>query len=338
MAELSKGRFSGRNGRRAGGGPRVVAFGGGHGLAATLRSLRHITRNLTAVVTVTDDGGSSGRIREETDVLPPGDLRKALVALCDESEWGLAWRDLMRLRLKTNGPLNDHALGNMLILGLWQMFEDPVVGLDGVSRLLDSHGRVLPMSLEPLYIEADVFKNGDTHVVRGQTAVATAGGEITELRVEPRSAPVPEDAITAIEGADWIVLGPGSWFTSVIPHLMVEELRRAIVTTEAHRALILNLVVKEQETWQMSSGDLVRAIRHAAPDLKLDVVIADPTSVDDMDDLLDASAELGARVLLRQVRSGVEAATHDPLRLAAALRDAFDGYLGEVGSSEEWLA
>lgn len=319
-------------------GPKVVAFGGGHGLAATLRSLRHMTNRLTAVVTVADDGGSSGRIREEADVLPPGDLRMALVALCDESDWGLTWRDLMQQRLRTDGPLDNHALGNLLILGLWQLFDDPVAGLDGVARLLDSHGRVLPMSLTPLNITADVEKDGRTSQVRGQAAVARAGGAITNLRVEPSDAPVPPDAIEAIAEADWVVLGPGSWYTSVVPHLMIDELRRALVTTSAYRALILNLTLEESETAQMSSGDLVRAIRDAAPDLKLDVVLADPNSVDDIDDLMEASAELGARVLLRQVSSGKGQATHDSLRLAAALRDAFDGYLGQVGESETWLA
>ena len=319
-------------------GLKVVAFGGGHGLSATLRSLRHITHGLTAVVTVADDGGSSGRIRAEADALPPGDLRMALVALCDESDWGLTWRDLMQQRLVTDGALNDHALGNLLILGLWQMFDDPVAGLDGVARLLDSHGRVLPMSLTPLHIEADVAVGDETKLVRGQASVALAEGEILDLRVEPTDAPVPPDAIDAISSADWIVLGPGSWFTSVIPHLMIDELRRAIVTTEAHRALVLNLILQESETQAMSSADLVRAVRDAAPDLKLDVVIADPTSVDDVDELMEVSAELGARVLLRQVHSATDPAVHDSLRLAAALRDAFDGYLAEVGKSEEWLA
>ncbi len=319
-------------------GPKVVAFGGGHGLSATLRALRHITHQITAVVTVADDGGSSGRIREETPVLPPGDLRMALVSLCDNSEWSLTWRDLMQLRLETQGPLNNHALGNLLIVGLWQMFEDPVVGLDWLGRLLDSHGRVLPMSLEPLRIEATVDgPDGQPHRISGQTSVALAGPELRQLAVEPADAPVPPQTLEAVEEADWIVLGPGSWFTSVIPHLLLEKLHRAIVMTPAHRALILNLTPQTGETEHLSAADLVREIKKVSPDLKLDVVIADPTTVDDVDDLMDASVQLGARVLLRQVRSGASSSVHDPLRLASALRDAFDGYLGEVGTQEAWL-
>ncbi len=319
-------------------GPKVVAFGGGHGLSATLRALRHITHQITAVVTVADDGGSSGRIREETPVLPPGDLRMALVSLCDNSEWSLTWRDLMQLRFKTDGHLDDHALGNLMILGLWQMFEDPVVGLDWLARLLDSHGRVLPMSLEPLRIEATVDDgDGKTKRISGQTSVALAGAGLIEMNIEPADADVPTQTLDAVSSADWVVLGPGSWFTSVIPHLLLEKLHRALVMTPAHRALVLNLTPQTGETDHLSAADLVREIHKVSPDLKIDVVIADPTTVEDVDDLMEASAQLGARVLLRQVRSGSNGAVHDPLRLASALRDAFDGFLGEVGTSEEWL-
>ncbi|MBS5340956.1 MAG: YvcK family protein, partial [Actinomyces sp. oral taxon 181] len=141
----------------------------------------------------------------------------------------------------------------------------------------------------------------------------------------------------AISEADWVVLGPGSWYTSVIPHLLVPDLHRALVTTEAHRALILNLERQRGETESMTTADHVRAIAQYAPSFKLDVVIADPTTTDDIDDLAEAADALGARVLLRQVRTGDGEAHHDPLRLAAALRDAFDGFLGEVGRSETWL-
>lgn len=318
-------------------GPKVVAFGGGHGLSATLKALRHVTHQISAVVTVGDDGGSSGRIREEKAVLPPGDLRMALVSLCDDSEWGLTWRDLMQLRLETSGDLDNHAIGNLLIVGLWQMFDDPVTGLDWLGRLLDSHGRVLPMALEPMFIEADVVLDGETTTVKGQTAVATAKGEIEELRISPTDAPVPPQTLSAIEEADWLIFGPGSWFTSVVPHLLVDELHKAIVTSDAHRALILNLTPQEGETETLSAADLVRVISETSPDLKLDIVVADPTTVEDVDDLFEASAALGARVLLRQVRSGADGSVHDPLRLAAALRDAFDGFLGEVGETEAWL-
>ena len=318
-------------------GDRVVALGGGHGLSATLRALRHITRALTAVVTVADDGGSSGRLREEMEIRPPGDLRMALASLCEESEWGLTWRDVLQMRLKTEGPLNGHALGNLLISGLWQLLDDPVEGLDWVGRLLGATGRVLPMSTDPLEIEADMDDDGRRYTVTGQSKVAIAPGTVEQIRLRPADPAVPDEVSEAISEAEWVVLGPGSWYTSVIPHLLVPRIHRALTTTNAHRALILNLSRQRGETDRMSTADHVRVIGEYAPDFKLDVVIADPTATDDIDELIVASEELGARVLLRQVRTGDGQPHHDPLRLAAALRDAFDGFLGEVGRAETWL-
>ena len=158
--------------RRGEEGPAVVALGGGHGLSATLRALRHVTHRLTAVVTVADDGGSSGRLRREFDCLPPGDLRMALASLCEDSEWGLTWRDVLQRRFEGQGELDNHALGNLLILALWQLLGDEVAGLDWVGRLLTIHGRVVPMSSSPLVIEADIVSGGSRRRVSGQVAVA----------------------------------------------------------------------------------------------------------------------------------------------------------------------
>lgn len=318
-------------------GQRVVAFGGGHGLSATLKALRHLTHHLTGVVTVADDGGSSGRLRAEMDILPPGDLRMALASLCDESEWGLTWRDAMQLRFETDGPLEGHALGNLLITGLWQMFDDPVVGLDWVGKLLRAHGRVMPMSSVPLEIEAVVDRNGKLEVLRGQTQIATALHPITDVRLIPPDPPVPPAVLEAIDEAEWVVLGPGSWYTSVLPHLLVGDLYRALLTTDAHRALVMNLAQQKGETEGLTAADHIRVLNKYAPDFKLDVVIADPSTVDDIDDLVEAAELVGARLLLRQVRIGSGEPIHDPLRLAAAFRDAFEGYLGEIGKPEDWL-
>ncbi len=315
----------------------VVALGGGHGLSATLRALRHITRDLTAIVTVADDGGSSGRLRNEMGMLPPGDLRMALASLCEESEWGLTWRDVMQLRLQSGGPLQGHALGNLLISGLWQLLDDTVEGLDWVGRLLGAQGRVLPMAAVPLDIEADMEHRGDVTTIRGQSQVAIAPGKVKNIRLIPENPPIHDSVFSAIHEADWVVLGPGSWYTSVLPHLIVPELRRALVTTNAHRALVMNLSTQKGETDEMTIADHIGVLHTYAPDLKLDVVIADPTATDDTDELIAAAAKMGARVLLRQVRTGNGQPHHDPLRLAAALKDAFDGFLGEVGKHEQWL-
>ncbi len=319
-------------------GQRVVALGGGHGLSATLRALSHITHALTAVVTVADDGGSSGRLRSEMGILPPGDLRMALASLCEQTEWGLTWRDLLQTRLHTSGPLDGHALGNLLIAGLWQLLDDQIEGLDWVARLLHAQGRVLPMSSAPLDIEAEMDDEGRVYTVRGQAEVATAQGRVRHVHLIPSDPPIPGAVLEAIGAADWVVLGPGSWYTSVLPHLLAPALHRALVTTNAHRALILNLAPQRGETDAMTTADHVGVLREHAPDLKLDVIVADPTATDDIDELIEAAQRVGARVLLRQVRTGDGQPHHDPLRLAAALRDAFDGFLGEVGRPEPWLA
>ena len=142
--------------------PSVVALGGGHGLSSSLSALRRLTTDLTAIVTVADDGGSSGRLRGSFDVLPPGDLRMALAALCDDNDWGRTWRDVMQYRFESTEnveePLNGHAVGNLLILALWELLDNPVAGLRWAGALLGARGQVLPMSTTPLSIHGEVLE------------------------------------------------------------------------------------------------------------------------------------------------------------------------------------
>jgi len=315
-------------------GPAVVALGGGHGLSATLSSLRLMTDRITAVVTVADDGGSSGRLRDELGVLPPGDLRMALAALCDDSDWGRTWRDVLQHRFSSTGDLDQHAVGNLLIVALWELLGDTVEGLDWVGRLLGARGRVLPMTAVPLRIEADVRRpDGTTVVVGGQSAVATTAGSIVQVRLDPPEPPACPEAVAAIDAADWIVLGPGSWYTSVMPHLLVPGLRDALLRSPARTVLTLNLSPEEDgETAGMRAHQYLEVLHDHAPDLRIDAVVADPATVDDLESLSDRSALVGARLLLRQVRRGDGTPRHDPLRLAAAYRDVHDGFLGDVGT------
>jgi len=315
--------------------PAVVALGGGHGLAASLRALRLLTERLTAIVTVADDGGSSGRLRDEFGVLPPGDLRMALAALCDDTEWGRTWRDVLQHRFRSSGSLDQHSVGNLLIVALWELLDDPVAGLDWVGRLLGARGRVLPMASVPLDIEADVAglpgagPDGLT-VVRGQVAVATAPGRIVRLRLIPTDPATAPETVRAIDEADWVVLGPGSWFTSVLPHLLVPELSAALHRTKARRCVTLNLSPETRNPASMGRHEHLAALREHAPNLRIDAVIADPSAVDDIGPLADLAKEMGASLLLRQVQIGDGSANHDPVRLAAAYRDVFDGVLGDV--------
>ena len=141
--------------------PSVVALGGGHGLAASLTALRGVTTDLTAVVTIADNGGSSGRLREEFGVLPPGDLRMALAALCGDDRWGQTWARVLQHRFESEGEMDGHSMGNLLIVTLWELLHDHVDGLDWVAGLLGARGRVLPMALTPLDITAEVRGAGD---------------------------------------------------------------------------------------------------------------------------------------------------------------------------------
>ncbi|WP_422631843.1 gluconeogenesis factor YvcK family protein [Pseudokineococcus basanitobsidens] len=309
--------------------PSVVALGGGHGLSASLTALRHLTEHLTAVVTVADDGGSSGRLREELGVLPPGDLRMALAALCDDADWGSTWRDVVQHRFSGRGDLRGHSVGNLLIVALWELLGDTVAGLDWIAHLLGARGRVLPMSLVPLVVEGDVAPpdGGAARVVRGQVALATATGRIGDVRLDPASPPACPEAVEAVLEADWVVLGPGSWFTSVMPHLCVPELAEALTGTRARRCVVLNLTSSQAETAGLTPADHLAALARHAPDLRLDAVVADPRSVgvEAAEALSAVCADLGAQLVLRHVARSSAAEVHDPLRLAAAFRDAFEG-------------
>ena len=311
-------------------GPAVVALGGGHGLAASLAALRHLTDRLTAVVTVADDGGSSGRLRRELGVLPPGDLRMALSALCDDGEWGRLWRDVLQHRFASAGALHDHAMGNLLIVTLWDLLGDTVTGLDWVGRLLGARGRVLPMAAVPLDIEAtvrgaDPAEPAELRSVRGQVAVAVTPGRVVSVRLVPDRPPACPEALAAVRDAEWVVLGPGSWFTSVLPHLLVPQLSAALHDTDARLCVTLNLGQQKGETDGFSPEAHLEVLAAHAPDLRIDAVLADGSFVQQASTLSTVAASMGAQLLVRDVAQPDGSARHDPLRLAAAYRDLFAG-------------
>jgi len=306
----------------------TVALGGGHGLAASLSALRRVTGRLTAIVTVADDGGSSGRLRRELGVLPPGDLRMALAALCGDDEWGQTWSRVAQHRFRSHGALHDHAVGNLLIVALWELLGDSVAGLDWVARLLAAEGRVLPMSVVPLDIEADVRDTGDgtgspVRKVCGQEAVATAHGTVEKIALHPANPPACPEAVQAVLEAEWVVLGPGSWFTSVIPHLLVPDLATALTATTARRLVALNLAPQLGETDGFSPEAHLDVLAAHAPGLAIDVVLADRSAVTDVTALRRSADVLGAEVVLADVRRDDGSPRHDPERLATAYRGVF---------------
>jgi uncharacterized cofD-like protein len=307
---------------------KVVAFGGGHGLAASLSALRRVTPDVTAIVTVADDGGSSGRLRQEFGVLPPGDLRMALAALCGDDDWGTTWARVVQHRFGGNGELAGHAVGNLLIAGLWDLLGDPVEALDWVARLLRVTGRVLPMAAVPLDIVAvvegaDLAAPGVFSQVRGQAAVAVTHGRVRSISLVPADPPSVPDAVAAVLDADWVVFGPGSWFTSVLPHLLVPSLASALELTRARKLVALNLVPQPGETEGFSPHRHLEVLADHAPSLSFDVVLADSGAVAGAERQLAKAADLlHATLLLANVAAG-DAARHDPVLLAAAFRAAF---------------
>jgi uncharacterized cofD-like protein len=303
--------------------PAVVALGGGHGLAASLSALRRLTSELTAVVTVADNGGSSGRLREEFGVLPPGDLRMALAALCGDDRWGQTWARVLQHRFESEGEMDGHAAGNLLIVALWQLLGDHVSGLDWVGSLLGARGRVLPMAVTPIDIMARV--RGATAdapdrvtTVRGQVEVATTPGEVLEVSLEPADPTACPEAVRALGEADWVVLGPGSWYSSVVPHLLVPGLRAALATTPGRVVVTLNLEVQPGETDGWTPEDHLAVLQRTAPDLRVDTVLADPASVPDVEALRRTTDALGARLFLADVAQRHAPGQHDPEKLARA--------------------
>lgn len=317
---------------------RVVALGGGHGLYATLRALRQLTDDVTAVVTVADDGGSSGRLRGELGILPPGDLRMALTALADDAPNGVPWTAVFQHRFAGTGALAGHAVGNLLIAGLIDVLASPVAALDEACRLLGVRGRVLPMSEQPLNIEADVTGlDGDpaqVRRIRGQVAVASTPGRVRRVLIRPAAPAACAAAVEAVRAADVVLFGPGSWFTSVLPHLLVPDLHRALVETAARRIVVLNLAPQPGETAGFSPERHLDVLSEHAPTLRIDAVLADTDAVA-VPELLDrAAARLGGRAYLAAVAAGDGSPRHDPKALAVALAWALAGAFGEVRPGE----
>ena len=311
--------------------PDVVALGGGHGLAASLSALRRVTQRLTAVVTVADDGGSSGRLRRELGVLPPGDLRMALAALCGDDDWGRTWSRVVQHRFRSEGHLHDHAVGNLLIVALWELLGDSVEGLDWVARLLGAHGRVLPMASVPLDLAAEVegadpARPGQLSIVRGQAACAATTGRVRSISLHPANPPACPEAVAAILDADWVVLGPGSWFTSVLPHLLVPELADALISTRARRLVALNLVPQPGETGGFSPHTHLEVLADHAPELTVDVVLADRGASGGATAQLEkAAGMLGGRLVLADLAMRDGSPRHDPRQLAGAFAEIFEG-------------
>jgi uncharacterized cofD-like protein len=325
---------------------KAVALGGGHGLHASLSALRQLTTDVTAVVTVADDGGSSGRIRRELKVLPPGDLRMALAALAGTRPDDLRWAELLQHRIGGHGVLAGHPVGNLMLTALLER-TDPVDALAQLGSLVGAVGRVLPMSPVPLDLiaEADRFDPDDparTRYIRGQSSIAATPGRVRTVRLLPTGAPACANAVDAVREADLVVLGPGSWFTSVIPHLLLRELGTALCGTGARVVVVLNLVPQAGETDDYEPHQLLDVLlEHAVPcgGLKIGAVVADTDSVLDREQLNRHVSAIGARLVVSRLAAHDSAERHDAARLSAAVREAMDGpdaRHGTGGGPQRW--
>ncbi|WIM68897.1 uridine diphosphate-N-acetylglucosamine-binding protein YvcK [Corynebacterium breve] len=313
----------------------IACLGGGHGLYQTLLAARELEPSqINAVVTVADDGGSSGRIRRELGIIPPGDLRMALAALAHNDTDGDLWRTLLQHRFGGHGAMAGHSVGNMIIAGLTEDLGSTQEALDIVAKWTRSAGRVMPACLQPLDLEADVAGLDDdprvVRSVRGQVAVATTPGSVRRVRLIPEQPEVNPEAVDAIINADLVTIGPGSWFSSVIPHVLVPEVVEALNRTSAKVVVILNLSPEAGETHGFTTERHIHVLGQHALDLRVDAFIADnyisPTSGEKAH-LRRAAESLGASIEYYDVHvadeSGASLNKHDPEKLAAALRDLY---------------
>lgn len=248
-------------------GPKIVVVGGGTGLSALLKGLKEYTSNLTAIVTVGDDGGSSGRLRRELGILPPGDVRNCLVALAEKED---IMEDLFSYRFE-NGTLAGHSLGNLFLAGLAGRFGDFQEGIEHIGKVFALKGEVFPSTLSQVTLEA-FFEDGRS--INGETAIRMTPGKIKYLKVSPQNCKPLPGAIKAIEDADLIILGPGSLYTSVLPNILVEGLRQKIAEAKAPCVYVCNIMTEPGETDNFTVADHLRVIiQHGGEDL-VDAVLA----------------------------------------------------------------
>lgn len=316
----------------------VVTIGGGTGLSILLSGLKNFVRepnafisigNLSAIVAVTDDGGSSGRLRTELQMLPPGDIRNCMVALSEDS---LLLSRLFRYRFKGDGGLSGHSLGNLFLAALTELTGDFAEAVRLSSGILASKGHIFPATTTAnVHLMAEL---NDGAIVQGETRISQVGSSIKRLYLEPETChPVPE-ALAAIENADIITIGPGSLYTSLIPPLLVHDVAQSIGRSSATKIFISNLMTQPGETSGLSAGQHLRELRRCAADIEFDHVILNSQAISDeqrtvyalegseqigLDEGEAIIAACGANIVYANLLDDGEKVRHDPERLAAAV-------------------
>ncbi len=249
-------------------GPRIVAVGGGTGLSMLLSGAKNITNNLTAIVSVGDDGGSSGRLREEMGILPPGDIRHCITALADDED---LVNKLFKYRFTNGEGLEGHSFGNLFLTALYNITGDMVSAVRASSRVLSIRGRVLPATLDDMKLVAEME---DGRIIHGESTIPEAHGKIKRLFTEPANCKALPDVIQAIRDAELIILGPGSLYTSVIPNLLVKEISEEIIKSKAKKIYVCNIMTQPGETDNYTVSDHLKAlIQHAGSNKIVDAVL-----------------------------------------------------------------
>lgn len=288
-------------------GPKIVAIGGGTGLSTLLRGIKKITNNITAVVTVGDDGGSSGILREQMGVLPPGDIRNCIAALADDDN---IVTKLFQYRFKTGEGLGGHSFGNLFITAMTAICGDMVSAIKESSKVLLVRGRVLPATCDDMKLYA---KMEDDSIVKGESNIPEAGKRIIQLMSEPKDLKVTPDVVEAIQAADIIIMGPGSLYTSVISNFLVKDIAVAIWSAKAKKIYVCNAMTQPGETDNYSVSDHVKAILNHVKDYKIegknfiDAVLVNNSIPKNLSEKYEKSDSLPVEVDITELRQmGVE--------------------------------
>jgi uncharacterized cofD-like protein len=322
------------NYRRRERGPRIVTIGGGHGLSTLLRGLKIYTRNLTAIVTVADDGGSSGRLRESYGILPPGDIRNCLAALSNDEEM---LTQLFRYRFTGSGGLDGHSFGNLFITALAEITGSFEEAIAESGRVLSVSGRVLPSTLHDVKLVADVQLPNVPNQVRvlGESSIPKIAGRIRRLWLEPNDAPAFPPALKAILNADMIVVGPGSLYTSLLPNLLVQDLLGAINASRALKIYICNIATQSGETDLFSCSDHVRALEEHVGEHLFNIVLCNDNYEGQLNEgsqwvQADEKIKTDPRLQCADLSDASHAWRHDSEKLARTLIEILDEYTGPL--------
>jgi len=319
-------------------GPHVAVIGGGHGIATVLRGLKTHTHNLTAIVSVADDGGSSGEIRRELGILPPGDIRNCLAALSNDEA---LLTQLFQYRFGGNGALGGHSFGNLFISALADITGSFEQAVTESGRVLSVYGQVLPATLHDVRLVADVQLAqvpGEVRV-KGESKIPRAAGHVRRIWLEPNDAAAYPPTVQALLNADMIVIGPGSLYTSILPNLLVADLRAAIRASKALKIYVCNIVTQAGETDLYTCSDHVRAIEEYLGKGVLDIIICNesdcsPSATNGVKWVtLDEKARKDSRLYVADLRDQEAPWRHDAGRLAQVLMDLYHERTGPLGGT-----